>query len=76
MRVLRDHTNCVCGVAATMYRRERGLRRFNRKLDSEDDREHPREAKRGAPLAYGEGIWLSMELTSRGTWPCHWLPFV
>jgi hypothetical protein len=34
--VLRDHTNRVCGVAATMYRREQGLRHFGRKLDSED----------------------------------------
>ena len=34
--VLRDHTNRVCGVAATMYRREQGPRRFARKLDSED----------------------------------------
>ena len=34
--VLRDHTYRVCGVAATMYRREQGPRRFDRKLDSED----------------------------------------
>ena len=34
--VLRDHTNRVCGVAATVYRREQGPRRFGRKLDSED----------------------------------------
>ena len=39
--VLRDHTNRVCGVAATVYRREQSLRRFSRKLDSEDSREHP-----------------------------------
>ena len=33
---MRDHTNRVCGVAATVYRREQGPRRFGRKLDSED----------------------------------------
>jgi hypothetical protein len=44
--VLRDHTNHVCGVAATMYRREQGPCRFGRKLDSEDDRER---SGRGLP---------------------------
>ena len=34
--VLRDHTNRVCGVAATVSRREQGPWRFGRKLDSED----------------------------------------
>ena len=34
--VLRDHTNRVCGMAATVYRREQGPRRFSRKLDSKD----------------------------------------
>ena len=34
--VLRDHTNRVYGVVATMYRREQGPRRFSRNLDSED----------------------------------------
>jgi hypothetical protein len=33
---LRDHINRVCGVAATVYRREQGLQRFGQKLDSED----------------------------------------
>ena len=44
--VLRDHTNRICGVAATMYRREQGLRRFGQKLDSEDDGER---SERGLP---------------------------
>jgi hypothetical protein len=30
---------------AAVYQRERGPRRFGRKLDSEDDREHPRGAR-------------------------------
>ena len=42
--VLRDHTNCICGVAATVYRREQGPRCFGWKLDSEDGGEHPGEA--------------------------------
>ena len=46
--VLRDRTNRVCGTAATVYRREQGPRRFGRKLDSEDGREHPGEACRKA----------------------------
>ena len=44
--VLQDHTNHVCGVATTVYRRERGPRRFGRKLDSEDDGER---SGRGLP---------------------------
>ena len=46
--VLRDHTNRVRGVAATMYRREEGPRCFGQKLDSEDGGEHPGEAYRKA----------------------------
>jgi hypothetical protein len=34
--VLQDHTNSVCGVAASVYQREQGPRRFGRKLDSKD----------------------------------------
>ena len=34
--VLRDHTNRVCGVAATVYQREQVPRRFGWMLDSED----------------------------------------
>ena len=43
---MRDHTNHVCGVAATVYRREQGPRRFGRKLDSEDGGER---SERGLP---------------------------
>ena len=62
---MRDHTNRVCGVAATMYQREHGLWRFGRKLDSEDGGEHPGEPCRKVvkdPLARGEGPRLSTEL--------------
>jgi hypothetical protein len=61
-RVLRDRDNRVCVTAATVYRRERGPRRFGRKLDSGDGGERPRGAGSGAPLACGEGTRLSMEL--------------
>ena len=44
--VLRNYTNRVCGVAATVYRREQGPRRFDRKLDSEDGGER---SGRGLP---------------------------
>ena len=44
LEVLRDHTNRVCGVAATVYQREQGPRRFGRKLDGEDSGEHLGEA--------------------------------
>jgi hypothetical protein len=58
-RVLRDRDNRVYVTAATVYRRERGPRRFDWKLDSGDDGEHPRGAGSGAPLARGEGLQLS-----------------
>jgi hypothetical protein len=44
--VLQDHTNHACGVAATVYLREQGLRQFGRKLDSEDGGER---SGRGLP---------------------------
>ena len=48
--VLRDHTNRVCGVAATLYRREQGSRRFGWKLDSEDGGEQSgRGLSKGTP---------------------------
>ena len=66
---LRDHDNRACGVAVTVYRREQGLRRFGRKLDSEDGGErsgrgllegtpktHLRVGKsRGYPRSYPTG---------------------
>jgi hypothetical protein len=70
---LRDHDNRVCVMTAIVYQRERGWRQFDRKLDSGDDREHPREARSGATLARGEGPRLSIELLDRGAWP--WLIF-
>jgi hypothetical protein len=74
-RVLRDRDNRVCVTAATVYRRERGPRRFGRKLDSGDGGERPRGAGSGAPLVRGEGLWLSTELLNRGAWPSRGLPF-
>ena len=73
--VLRDHTNHVCGVAAIVYRREQGPRRFGQKLDSEDGGEWSRRgfATSGLtrdPLARGEGLELSIELPDRELGPC------
>ena len=67
LEVLRDHTNRVCGVAATVYRREQGPRRFGRKLDTEDGGERSRRgfATSGLtrdPLMRGKGPELSTEL--------------
>jgi hypothetical protein len=67
---LRDRDYRVCVTTATMYRRERGPRRFGRKLDSGDDGERSRGARSGAPLARGEGPRLYTELLVRGAW-CH-----
>jgi hypothetical protein len=69
-RVLRDRDNRVCVTAATVYRRERGPRRFGQKLDSGDGGKCPRGAGSGAPLARGEGTRLSTKLLDRGAW-CH-----
>ena len=63
----------VCGVAATVYRREQGPRRFGQKLDSEDGGEHPERLVGrhvGDPLAHGEGPRLSTELPDRELSPC------
>jgi hypothetical protein len=51
-----------------VYWREQGPRCFGRKLDSGDSGERPRRAGSGAPLARGEGTWLSIELLDRGAW--------
>jgi hypothetical protein len=74
-RVLRDRDNRVC-VTAARVRRERGPRRFGRKLDSGDGGVRPRGAGSGAPLACGEGPRLSTELLGQGAWPSRGLPFV
>jgi hypothetical protein len=49
--------------------------RLGRKLDSGDGGKHLRGAGSGAPLARGEGPWLSTELLDRGAWPSRGLPF-
>jgi hypothetical protein len=74
-RVLRDRDNRVCVTAASVYQRERGPRRFGRKLDSGDGGERPRGAGSGAPLVRGEGPRLSTELLDQGAWPSRGLPF-
>jgi hypothetical protein len=48
---------------------------FDWKFDSGDVGQRPRGAGSGAPLARGEGSWLSMELLDRGAWPSRGLSF-
>jgi hypothetical protein len=74
--VLRDRDNRVYVIAVTVYRRERGPRRFGRKLDSGDGGERTRGAGSGAQLTRVEGPRLSTELPDRGAWPSRGLPFV
>ena len=77
LEVLRDHTNRVCGVAATVYRREQGPRHFGRKLDSEDGGEHPREACQEAhrrPTCAWERPGAIHEVTRPGAWPLRGIP--
>ena len=75
--VLQDHTNRVCGVAATIYLREQGPRCFDRKLDSEDGGEHPREACRKArrrpTCAWGRPEAIH-GVTRQGAWPLRGIP--
>ena len=75
--VLRDHTNRVCGVAATVYRREQGPRRFGRKLNSKNGREHPGEACRKARQR-STCVWGRPEaihgVTRSGAWPFRGIP--
>ena len=70
--VLRDHTNRVYGMAATVYQREQGPRRFSRKLDSEDDGEHPGEAcwqaRRRPTCVWGRPKAIH-GVTRPGAWP-------
>ena len=76
--VLRDHTNRVCGVTATVYRREQGPRRFSQKLDSEDGGEHPGEACRKTrqrpTCAWGRPEAIH-GVTRPGAWPLRGIPY-
>ena len=75
--VLRNYTNRVCGVAATVYRREQGPRRFGWKLDSEDGGEHPgeacRKARRRPTCAWGRPKAIH-GVTRLGAWPLRGIP--
>ena len=75
--VLQDHTNRVCGVAATVYQREQGPWRFDCKLDSEDDGEHPgeacRKARRRPTYVWGRPKAIH-GVTRLGAWPLRGIP--
>jgi hypothetical protein len=62
-RVLQDFINRVSGAATIVYQRKRGPWRISRKLDSEDGGERLGGARSIAPLARGEGLWVSMGVT-------------
>ena len=72
LEVLRDHTNRVCGVATTVYRREQGPRRFGGSLivkTAGSIRERLAGRDIGDPLACGEGPRLSTELPDQELGP-------
>ena len=75
--VLRDHTNHVCGVDATVYRREQGPWWFGWKLDSEDGGE---QSGRGLPKAHRRPTctWgrpgAIHGVTRPGAWPLRGIP--
>ena len=64
-------------MAATVYRREQGPRRFGQKLDNEDDGEHPRETYRKArqrpTCAWGRAGAIH-GVTRLGAWPLRGIP--
>ena len=75
--VLQDHTNQVCGVAATVYRREQGPQHFGRKLDTEDGGDHPGEAcqkaRRRPTCAWGRPEAIH-GVTQPRVWPLRGIP--
>ena len=76
--ILRDQTNRVSGVAATVYRREQGPRCFGQQLDSEDGGEHPGEACQKArqrpTCAWGRPKAIH-RFTRPGAWPLRGIPY-
>jgi len=67
--VLQNHTNRVCGVAATMYRRGRGPRWFGQKLDCEDSEKRSGRGHLRDPLACREGPGAIRRVTRSGFRP-------
>jgi hypothetical protein len=73
-RALRDRDNRVCITAAIVYRRERGPRRFGRKLDSGDAGSDREELEAEHHLRV-EKARDSTELLDCGAWPSRGLTF-
>jgi hypothetical protein len=67
--VSRDHINNVCGVAATVYRREQDPQQFGQKLNSEDRGVWSGRGHLEDPLARKEGPWAIHGGTQPGAWP-------
>ena len=77
LEVLRDHTNRVCGVSATVYQREQDPRHFGQKLDSEDGGEPPEEAcqkARRRPTCMWERPEAIYGVTQLGAWSLRGAP--
>jgi hypothetical protein len=62
-------------VATTVYQRERGPRRFSRKLDSEYDGEHPRGGQKWSTIYTWRRHVANYGVTYHGAWPLRGLPF-
>ena len=74
--VLRDHTNRVCGVAATVYGGNKARSILARSLivrTAGSIRERLTGRHVGDPLARGEGLRLSTELNDQELGPCEGL---
>ena len=70
---MRDHTNRVCGVAATVYRWNKACGVSARSLivkTAESIWKRLAGRHVGDPLARGEGLRLSTELLDRKLGPC------
>jgi hypothetical protein len=71
--VLRDHTNRICGVAATVYRREQSPWRFGRKLDRKTKGSNSGETISETHLCVGK-VRDIHGVTWPGPWPLWRLP--
>jgi hypothetical protein len=67
---MEDHVNNIYGVAATIHQNKHGLRRFGRKLDSEDGGEQSKRDNLKDPLACVERSEVIPEFPDRELDPC------
>jgi hypothetical protein len=78
--VLRDHTNCIYGVATNVCRRKWGSWCFGRKLDSEDGRERSERPSRSPTCGMVKALWMTTgriwirESLGTQNWNPNWKP--